>query len=127
MSEADSKLISVLEAILRDEYADEDTGELSLEESRGVRALIRDSLEIDDSPSDRDPYQIADFIYWNCESASRDAADRWLRSLTAKQLAGLGFGDVLAALAPGLAGDIEDLANENEDERRKEKRGVANG
>jgi len=33
MSEADSKLISVLEAALRDEYADEDTGELSLEES----------------------------------------------------------------------------------------------
>jgi hypothetical protein len=123
MSEADSKLISVLEAALRDEYADEDTGELSLEESRGVRGLIRDCLEIADSPSERDPYQIADFIYWNCESASRDAADRWLRSLTAKQLAGLGFGDVLAALAPGLAGDIEELAEENEAERRDEKEG----
>lgn len=123
MSEADSKLISVLEAALREECADEDTGELSLEESRGVRGLIRDSLEIDDSPSERDPYQIADFVFWNCESASRDAAERWLRSLTEKQLAGLGFGDVLAALAPGVAGDIEELADENEAERRKEKEG----
>jgi hypothetical protein len=123
MSEADSKLISVLEAALRKECADQDTCELSLEESRQVRRMIRDSLEITDSPSGRDPYQIADFIYWNCESASRDAADRWLRSLTEKQLAGLGFGDVLAALAPGVAGDIEALANENEDERRDEKEG----
>jgi hypothetical protein len=123
MPGANSKLISVLEAILRDEYADEDTGELSLEESRGVRGLIRDCLEITDSPSERDPYQIADFIYWNCESASRDAADRYLASLTDRQVAGLGLGDVLALLQPGLERDIEKLADENEGERQDEREG----
>ena len=121
MSEADSKLISVLEAALRDEYADEDTGELSLEESRGVRGLIRGCLEITDSPSDRDPYGIADFIYWNCASASRAAAERWLGSLTEKEIARLQLGDVLSALAPGLEGDIDELADEDDaGERRGE-------
>ena len=114
MSEADSKLISVLEAILREWHSDEDTEELSPAESQRVQRLIRDYLEITDSPSSREPYQIADFVYWNCESASRDAAERWLNSLTEKQLAGLAFGDVLSALAPGLAADIDDLADEDD-------------
>ena len=53
MSEADSKLISVLEAILREWHSDEDTEELSPAESQRVQRLIRDYLEITDSPSSR--------------------------------------------------------------------------
>jgi hypothetical protein len=120
MSEADSKLISILQAILREWHCDEDTEELSLKESQRVQRLIRDYLEITDSPSSRDPYQIADFIYWNCESLSRDATERWLRSLTEQEVARLLLGDVLGALAPGLAGDIDELADENEAARGSE-------
>lgn len=123
MSEADSKLMSVLEAILRDEDADEATGELSPAEHRRVRGLIRDYLEISDSPSERDPYQIADFIYWNSLSGARAAAERYLASLTDTQVAELSLGDVLALLQPGLERDIERLVDENEGERREEKEG----
>src|SRR5258707_11942459 len=101
VSEANSKLICVLEAALT-QCADAGTGELSLAESRRVRRLIRDSLEISDSPDSRDPYQIADFIYWNCLSASRAAAERYLGSLTEKEVAKLDVGDGLALLRPGL-------------------------
>jgi hypothetical protein len=94
--------------------ANEHTGELTAADSQRIQRIIRDTLEITDSPSSRDPYQIADFVYWNCESLSRDAAERWLNSLTEKELAGLEFGDVLSALAPGLAGDIDDLADEDD-------------
>jgi hypothetical protein len=73
----------------------------SFKESQRVRRLIRDTLEITDSPSSRNPGDIADFIYWNCESLSRDAAERWLRSLTEHEVARLQLGDVLSALAPG--------------------------
>lgn len=114
MPEADSKLISVLEAILREWHSDEDTEELSPAESQRVQRLIRDNLEITDSPSSRDPYQIADFVYWNCASASRDAAERWLRSLTDEAVARLDVADVLAALQPGLDDDINDLADEDD-------------
>jgi hypothetical protein len=76
--------------------------------------LIRDTLEITDSPSSRNPGDIADFIYWNCESLSRDAAERWLRSLMEHEVARLQLGDVLSALAPGLGGDIDELADDNE-------------
>lgn len=122
MSEADSKLVSVLVDLL-EEYADEETGELPVKESQRVRRLIRDYLEITDSPSGLDPYQIADFIYWNCESASQDATERWLRSMTDQEIGQLQLGDVLMALVPGCAGDIEELAEENEEERRDEKKG----
>lgn len=123
MPEADSKLISVLEAIFCDEYTDEATGELSPAEHRRVRGLIRDYLEITDSPNSREPYQIADFIYWNCWSASRAAAERYLASLTDTQVAELNLGDVLALLQPGLERDVGELADENEDERQDEKEG----
>jgi len=123
MSDFDSSLTSVLEQVLRGNYADEETGELSLKESQRVRRLIRDYLEITDSPSERDPFQIANFIYWSCWSASRDAAERYLDSLTEKQVADLLFGDVLALLAPGQEASIEELADENEEERRAEREG----
>src|SRR5438445_11600139 len=118
MPEADSKLISVLEAILREWHSDEDTEELSPAESQRVQRLVRDSLEITDSPSSRDPYEIADFICCNCSSGSQAAAERYLASLTDRQVAGLGLGDVLALLQPGLERDIEKPADRNEEERR---------
>jgi hypothetical protein len=37
-----------------------------------------------------------------------------LRSLTEQEVARLQLGDVLSALAPGLAGDIDDLADEDD-------------
>ncbi|HYS86322.1 MAG TPA: hypothetical protein VEN78_15170, partial [Bradyrhizobium sp.] len=95
----------------------------SLAESQRVRGLIRDCLEITDSPDSRDPYQIADFIYWNCSSLSRDAAERYLRSLTDKEVAKLDVGSVLALLQPGLERDIGELAGETAAERRDEKEG----
>ena len=123
MSEANFDLMSVLERILQDEYADEDTGELSPAEHQRVRRLIRDYLEISDSPSERDPYQIAFFVCQNCSELSQAAAERYLASLTDRQVAGLGLGDVLALLQPGLERDIEKLADENERERQDEKEG----
>lgn len=120
MSEADSKLIAVLEQILRDDHADAETEELSLQESQKVRRLIRDYLDIEDSPGECDPYQIANFVYWNCWSASQAAAERYLASMTENQVANLLLGDVLALLRPGLDEDIEELADENEEERRGE-------
>ena len=111
-----SILVSVLWNLLG-EAADEETGELSLEESRRVRRSIREWLEISDEPSSSDPYQIADFIYWNCGSAERDAAERWLASLTAKEREALVFGDLLEALQPDAADGINQLADENEAER----------
>jgi hypothetical protein len=114
MSAADSKLLSVLEAILIEQHAAEETWQLPVEELRRVQRLILDYLEISDRPSSREPHHIAEFIYWNCWSASRDAAERWLRSLTDEEVKGLQLGDVLSALAPGQDGGINELAEENE-------------
>src|SRR2546426_12835948 len=100
MAEAVSKLEVVLWNLL-EEYLENDADELSAAEANRVGRIIRDTLEIDDSPSSRDPGEIADFIYWNCSSGSRDAAERWLGSLTEKDIARLQLGDVLSALAPG--------------------------
>jgi hypothetical protein len=102
------------------EYLEGDADALTAAEADRVGRIIRDTLEITDSPSSRDPGEIAYFIYWNCTSASRAAAERWLRSLTEKEVARLQLGDVLSALAPGLAGDIDDLADEGEAGRRGE-------
>jgi hypothetical protein len=118
MSADDSKLIDVLDAMLTEWYADEDTGLVPIEEAQRVRRLIRDCLCIADSPASREPYQIADFIYWNCESASRDATERYLTALKKEQIATMQLGDVLACLSPGLSNDIDELADEAEAERR---------
>ena len=120
MSNVSFTLTYVLEQVLRDNYADEETGKLPLKESQWVRQLIRDYLEITDTPLSLDPYQIADFIYRNCESSSKDAAERWLRSMTDQEIGQLELSDVLMALVPGYAGDIEELVEENEEERRDE-------
>ena len=111
MAEPVSKLEVVLWNLL-EEYLEGDADELTAAEAERVGRIIRDTLEIDDAPSSREPGEIADFIYWNCESLSRDGAERWLNSLTEKQLASLEFGDVLSALAPGLAGDIRALGGD---------------
>jgi hypothetical protein len=116
MTEAVSKLEVVLWNLL-EEYLEDGADELTVGEAERVGRIIRDTLEIDDSPSSREPYQIADFVYWNCESASRAAAERWLGSLTEKEIARLQLGDVLGALAPGLADDIDDLADEDDEGR----------
>jgi hypothetical protein len=103
--------LTSLEAVLGDvldKCLDEGADELTPAESHRVRRLIRDTLEIADSPSSREPYQIADFIFWNCESGSRDAAERWLKSLSDEQVADLRLGDLLAALAPGAWRDSAD-------------------
>jgi hypothetical protein len=119
MPEPLSKLETVLWNIL-EEHLEGDADELTPAESQRVSRIIRDTLEITDSPSSRRPGEIADFIYWNCWSASRAAAERWLRSLTEQEVARLLLGDVLGALAPSLADSIEELADENEAERRGE-------
>jgi hypothetical protein len=119
MAEPVSKLEIVLWNLL-EEYLEADADELSAAEAERVGRIIRDTLEIDDSPSSRDPGEIADFIYWNCWSASRAAAERWLGSLTEKDIARLQLGDVLSALAPGLEDDIDELADEAEAERKGE-------
>lgn len=121
MSALNSKLISVLDAILTEWHADEETGLLPVEEFRRVQRLIRDYLAITDSPDSREPSLIADYIYWNCESASRDATDRYLSALTDKQIAKLQLGDVLSCLSPGLSNEIDELADEAEAERRDKK------
>ena len=113
MAEPVSKLEVVLWNLL-EEYLEGDADELSAAEAERVGRIIRDTLEITDSPSRREPGEIADFVYWNCASASRAAAERWLRSLTEKEVARLQLGDVLSALAPGLEGDIDSLADEDD-------------
>lgn len=117
MSGANSKLVSVLEAILRGHHCEEGEDALAVAEARGIAGLIRDRLAITDSPSSRDPIEIADFIYWNVGSASRAATERYLAALPAAELASLRLGDVLACLTPGLADDIEARAREAEAER----------
>jgi hypothetical protein len=113
MAEAVSKLEVVLWNLL-EEYLEDGADELTAAEANRVGRIIRDTLEIDDSPSSREPGEIADFIYWNCASASRASAERWLVSLTEKEVARLQLGDVLGALAPGLEGDIDGLADEDD-------------
>lgn len=98
---------------------EEGEDELSDVDSRRVRRLVKETLEINDSPSSRIPGEIADYIYWNCDSLSRDAVERWLNSLTESALGELQLGDVLSALAPGMANDIDQLAAENEQERTR--------
>jgi len=117
MPEPVSKLEVVLWNLL-EEYLEADADELSASEAARVGRIIRDTLEIDDAPSSRDPGEIADFIYWNCWSASRVAAERWLVSLTEQEIARLQLGDVLSALAPGQAEENDELADENEAERK---------
>jgi hypothetical protein len=115
--------LSTLETVLwnlLEEHLEGDADELTPAESQRVGRLIRDTLEITDSPSSRDPYQITDFVYWNCSSGSKAAAERWLRSLSEQEVARLQLGDVLSALAPGVEGDIEELADENEAARGSE-------
>jgi hypothetical protein len=46
--------------------------------------------------------------------ASRATSERWLLSLTDQEVARLQLGDVLAAVSPGLAGDIDELADEDD-------------
>jgi hypothetical protein len=113
MPEPLSKLETVLWNLLEG-YLEEGADELTPAESQRVGRLIRDTLEINDSPSSHDPGEIADFVVGNCLSESRTAAERWLRSLTEQEIARLQLGDVLSALAPGLERDIEELADENE-------------
>ena len=110
MAEPVSKLEVVLWNLL-EEYLEVDADELSAVEAARVGRIIRDTLEIDDAPSSRDPGEIADFVIHNCWSGSRAAAERWLGSLTEKDITRLQLGDVLSALAPGLAGDIDELAD----------------
>ena len=100
MREPVPKLEIVLWNLL-EEYLEEGADELAPAESQRIQRLIRDALKITDSPSSPDPGEIADFIYWNCESASRESAERWLQSLTGDQMTRLSLNDVLAALAPG--------------------------
>src|SRR5262245_38959279 len=109
MADGLSKLESVLWDLLN-EHLEDLADELTPEVAQRISRLVADTLETADSPNGRDPYQIADWIYWNCESASRVAAERWLVSLTEKDIVQLRLGDVLAALAPGHADQINELA-----------------
>ena len=113
MVEAVSKLEVVLWNLL-EEYLEDDADELTTGEANRVGRIIRDTLEIDDAPSSREPGEIADFIVHNCWSGSRAATERWLGSLTEQEVARLQLGDVLSALAPGLEGDIDELADEDD-------------
>lgn len=106
-------LVPTLERTLG-ELAHGATGELSRQQARNVRWMIRDQLKISDSPSSREPFAIADFIYWNCWSLSREATERWLASLRAEDLAALCFGEVLETLAPGLDWQMNLIAAKNE-------------
>jgi hypothetical protein len=108
-----SKLEVVLWNLL-EEYREGDADELSAAEAERVGRIIRDTLEIDDAPSSREPGEIVDFAIHNCWSGSRAAAERWLNSLTQDEVADLQLGDVLAALSPGLEGDIDELADEDD-------------
>lgn len=109
----DSLLISVLSEIL-ERLADKASGQLSSAQSRLVRLSIRDHLKISDSPSSRDPDQIAEFVYWNCWSLSRAATERWLASLPEKERDALGLGEVLETLLPGLDWQMNLIADKNE-------------
>ena len=120
MAEHDYLLSEVLERILKYDYADQETGKLSREAATQVGRMFRDYLETWNTPDGRDPAEIADFIYENCESLSRSAAGRWLNSLSPKEVADLSLGDVLGLLRPGLHNEIEALAKENEEERAEE-------
>ena len=55
MTQETSKLMSVLEALAGD-YANDDTGELTSADSQRIQRIIRDTLEITDSPNSREPY-----------------------------------------------------------------------
>lgn len=98
-----TKLETVLWDLL-DACLEGDAGELTQDAARRVRATITEVLEVSDSPSSRDLYQIADWIYWNCAASAREAAERWLLTLRVDETAELQLGDVLAALAHGAAG-----------------------
>ena len=115
MSALNSKLISVLDAILTEWHADEETGLLPVQEFRRVQRLIRDYLAITDSPDSRDPHEIADWIYWNCETKS--PTERYLAALTEEQVAKFQLGDVLSCLSPGQYNEVDELADEAEAER----------
>lgn len=60
------------------------------------------------------------FIRASCGSASKAAADRWLRILSAQELARLTLTDVLQLLEPMKADEIDAMAAENEAEARGE-------
>jgi hypothetical protein len=119
MADANSSLTYVLERVLRENHADEETERLSVKESKLVYQLVTDYLETDNPWWDSlEPRQIADDIYGSCEGLSVNAAERWLASLTAEELAALQLGDVLMALQPGHYDEYEQQADENEEERR---------
>jgi hypothetical protein len=56
-----SKLEIVLWNLL-EEYVEDGADELTVGEASRVGRIIRDTLEIDDAPSSRDPGEIADFV-----------------------------------------------------------------
>src|SRR5258708_4184121 len=109
-----------LEGVLTDlltERLEDGAEKISFADAARIDRQIRDYLAISDSPWGREPYDIADFICHSCGSASKDAAERWLQSISDEQRANLGLVDVLMLLQPGLEEDINALADENEDER----------
>jgi hypothetical protein len=121
MSESDSKLVSVLEAVLA-KCADKNTGELSESDSKRVSNLIGSYLGIHKTPngwlpcqSSRVPRQIADFVYLNCWPAFREWTERWFVSLTEQEIMALKLDDVLIPLAPGGSGDIYRCFHKNGD------------
>src|SRR5258708_32206153 len=105
-----------LEGVLTDlltERLEDGAEKISFAEAGRIDSQIRDYLAISDSPWGREAYDIADFICASCGSASKDAAERWLQSISDEQRANLGLVDVLMLLQPMMDEEIDALAAEN--------------
>jgi hypothetical protein len=110
-------LETVLVKILT-ERLEEGADNLTFAEAARIDLQIRDYLIISYSPWGRTPFEIANFICHSCDSV--DAANRWLRSISEQERAGLTFIDVLQLIEPMKADEINELAEENEAEARGE-------
>ena len=115
MVDLETVLVNILNERLED-----GAEKISFAEAARIGRQIRDYLVISDSPWGREPNDIAVFICASCDSASKDAAERWLQSSSEKDLADLDLVDVLMLLQPGLDQDIDGAAEDNEGEGRGE-------
>lgn len=108
MADLETVLVNILSECL-----EEGEEKISFADAARMNRQIRDYLGVSDSPWGREPVEIADFICHNCGSWSRDAAERWLSSISKQALERLGLVDVLMLLQPMMDEDIEALADEN--------------
>ena len=108
-----SPLLTTLSGLVEEEVRAE-TGELSVEKLEGIRHLLSIHLDITDSQRCHSPNEMAATIYSRCGSTSRDAAERWLRSLSEEERASLTLSHLLMALEADQAEQFSQLARKNE-------------